>query len=178
MSRKNFQQVDLDAAARLFNSGNAKNRSVQDYLGCKPRAVTNLRKRMAITSNDGITYQSYIPAKRGRKAVGVIEIQNDVQTLLELVAENPQITKTEMRAELEISSYMLEKVLKATGLRHQRAHKQPRTRNTAQLLQERQAFARGTINLPDEERIFLDETGFNLHTQAEYGWAPGYQSFL
>ena len=100
-------------------------------------------------------------------------MQPYADTLLQLVAENPQVTKVEMEVELGISRYRLNQVIKRAGITHKRCHRQPITRNTANLIQERQIFAQAIVNIPEDRRIFLDETGFNLHTQFEYGWAPG-----
>ena len=94
--------------------------------------------------------------------------------MLELVAENPQVTKVEMMIELGVTRYTLNKLLRRTKITHKRAHRQPTVRNTPQLIQERRNLAAGLINLPDEQRIYLDETGLNLHTQTEYGWGSSW----
>jgi len=60
---------------------------------------------------------------------------------------------------------MLRRIIKFSRISHKRAHKQPRTRNTANIIQERRNFAIGLIDAPDERRIYLV-------AQDEYGWAP------
>ena len=89
-----------------------------------------------------------------------------------MIAENPQVTRTEIKYELNVTDYTLRILIKNTKISHKRAHRQPLTRNTPQLLQERRTFALSLINVPD--RIYLDETGFSLHTQDNYGWAPSH----
>ena len=169
-----MNENDLATAAGLFNAGGHTNVEVSNILGCKPRTVTNLRKRLAVATEEGVTYQAppVPPKKRGRKTKDNTDLQPYRERLLELIGENPQITKVEMRVELGVSDYMLRRIIKFSRISHKRAHKQPRTRNTANIIQERRNFAIGLIDVPDERRIYLDETGFNLHTQEEYGWAP------
>jgi len=49
--------------------GGHVNVEISNILGCKPRTVTNLRKRPAVATEEGVTYQapSVPPKKRGWK---------------------------------------------------------------------------------------------------------------
>ena len=172
--RKAINENDLATAAGLFNAGGHTNAEVSNIIGCNTRTVTNLRKRLAVATEEGVTYQNPTnpPMQRGRKKKDNADLEPYRERLLELIAENPQITKVEMRIELGISDYMLRRLIKFSRISHKRAHRQPRTRNTANAIQERRNFSIELIDVPDERRIYLDETGFNLHTQEEYGWAP------
>jgi len=171
--RTNFTQNDLDTAARLFNAENGNsNQQVATILGCNTRSVTNLRKRMAVEHKDYVNFESYVIQKRGRKVFGEVQLEPFRPRLLELIAENPQMTREEMAVELGLTLFKLKKLINLVRISHKRAIKQPRTRNSPELILERQRFAARLVNIPEEERIFLDETGFNLHTQSEFGWAP------
>ena len=75
-------------------------------------------------------------------------------------------------AELHVTEYTLRTLIKLAKISHKRAHRQPLTRNTVHLIQERRNFALSMVNVPQERRIYLDETGFNLHTLFNYGWSP------
>jgi len=70
--RKTLNENDLATAAGLFNDGRGgghTNVEISNILGCKPRTVTNLRKRPAVATEEGVTYQapSVPPKKRGWK---------------------------------------------------------------------------------------------------------------
>ena len=59
-SGRAFKQSAIDAVVRLFNGVNSKKSSASDFIGCALRAVTNLKKRMAVTSAEdviGVIYQ-------------------------------------------------------------------------------------------------------------------------
>ncbi len=170
--RKSLRLNDFATVAGLFNAGGHPNREVADIAKCSLRTVTNLKKRLAVPTPDGVEYTIPPLRGRGRKKVDDPELEQYRQRLLELIADNPQITKRDMQIELGVSDYMLRKIIKLARISHKRAYKQPRTRNSAEVIQKRRNFAVGILNVPDEQRLYLDETGFNTHTQEEYGWAP------
>ena len=56
--------------------------------------------------------------------------------------------------------------------KRKRIQKIPIERNILRVLDARQNYSREICQLPDERLIFLDETGFNLHTCEYFGYAP------
>lgn len=170
--RKCFKPNDIATASCLFNAGEHTNQQVANIVGCKLRSISSLKNRMTRTTNDEVRYEPYLPNKRGRKKLNRQALEPLEVRLLELIAENPQVTKVEMKSELGVTDYTLRVLIRQTKISHKRAHRQPSTRNTPQLIQDRRTFALSLVNVPNERRIYLDETGFNLHTQENYGWAP------
>jgi len=168
--RKCFKTEDLETASRLYNADKDIIFKISVVLGCKLRAVSGLKNRMAVTSSEGVRYEPYKPNKRGRKKLSDQALLPLQERLLELVAENPQITRDDMMRELNVTDYALRILIKRANISHKRAHGQPLIRNTPQLIQKRRDFAITFLNVPQERRIYLDETGFNLHTQDNYGW--------
>ena len=53
-----------------------------------------------------------------------------------------------------------------------RLAKVPAGRNSDKNLDQRRAYALSMSNISDASLIFLDETGFNLHTSCNYGYSP------
>ena len=63
--RKALSENDLTTTAGLFNAGGHTNVEISNILGCKPRTVTNLRKRLAVATGEGETYQAPpVPLKK------------------------------------------------------------------------------------------------------------------
>ena len=66
-SRKSFKGQDIEAAVRLLSNPSNKNAQIAEFLGCKERTVTNLRKKMAVTTEQNITHPAFDPPKRGKR---------------------------------------------------------------------------------------------------------------
>ena len=59
-----------------------------------------------------VRYESYLPGKRGRKKLNNQTLQPLEVRLLELIAENPQVTRKEMEHELNVTDYTLKILIK------------------------------------------------------------------
>ena len=174
--RKSLKRPDMATAARLMSDPRNTNAQIRQYLGCAPRTVTNLRKRIGVPTEDGdVEYGPIDPTKRGPKPK--LNNQEDRafrERLINLITENPQVTKDDMKRELGVSGYKLNQLIKDARISHKRAVQQPNVRNSPELINERHEFAQGVIELPDESLVFLDETGFNLHTQRGLWLGPNW----
>ena len=47
----------------------------------------------------------------------------------------------------------------------------PAERNSPRILEARQLYARELLNILPERLVYLDETGFNLHTTQHHGYS-------
>jgi len=66
--RKYFKMEDIATASRFFNAKENTNNQISIILGCKPRAVSSLKSRMAVTSNEEVKYEHTSPIKEEGKS--------------------------------------------------------------------------------------------------------------
>lgn len=99
------------------------------------------------------------------------------QKLYQMVTEQNELIQKEMKEVLlettreEVSQSTVSRKLKKLGFTRKRLSKLPLERNNAAIINTRAVYA-GTIGrIPDEKLIFLDESGFNLHTARSYGYS-------
>ena len=80
------------------------------------------------------------------------------------------IEKLEVNGQ-RVSQSKASKLIKEMGYRRKRLTKVP-GRNTKKNLDERKAYAISISNIQEESLVFIDDTGFNLHTSLNYGYSP------
>jgi transposase len=64
------------------------------------------------------------------------------------------------------------KLLCKMGFTRKILTKIPIERNSANVIEQRKAYCEMIDSLPDKKILFLDETGFNLHTSNNWGYSP------
>ena len=62
------------------------------------------------------------------------------------------------------SQSFVSRILNKMNITRKRLTKIPIERNSIRILDSRQSYARDVINYTNEKFLYLDETGFNLHT--------------
>lgn len=73
---------------------------------------------------------------------------------------------------INCSKSKISKILKCMNYSRKRLVKVPIERNSLNVLNLREQYCRDIINISDNSLIFLDESGFDLHTNKNYGYSP------
>ena len=81
------------------------------------------------------------------------------------------LTETLAQNGITTSAPTISRYLKGMEITRKRLSIVPRERNTPRIIDLRQEFCRRINNIQDENLVFLDETGFNLHTKQNYGYS-------
>ncbi len=74
-------------------------------------------------------------------------------------------------AGVAVSQPTVSRLLKKLSITRKRLSLVPVERNTPNAIQGRQVFGQMIRQIPDDRLVFLDETGFNLHTSMYYGYS-------
>lgn len=90
---------------------------------------------------------------------------------------NNSLTQGELKEKLAdqnmiMSQPTISRVISKIGFSRKRLSLVPAERNTVEKLSARALYATELSRIPDENSIFLDETGFNEHTRRSYGYSP------
>lgn len=98
-------------------------------------------------------------------------------TVVELVQSNNATNLEGIKRSLEESGIHTSKpticrILKGRKISRKRLQKIPAERNSPSTLGKRTTYCRMLAELDDSRLIFVDETGVNLHTNENYGYAP------
>jgi hypothetical protein len=74
--------------------------------------------------------------------------------------------------ELDTSEERIGRIITKLGYTRKRLQKSPTERNSDQVINQRDSYCEAIDNIPNSGILFLDETGFNLHTSYNYGYSP------
>jgi transposase len=75
-------------------------------------------------------------------------------------------------ADMKCSASTISRTMKSMNYTRKRLKPIVASRNSEQVIHERHVYSLHLTNIADDQLIFLDETGFNLHTCAGFGYAP------
>ena len=111
--------------------------------------------------------------KKGRPQGQSNILKSELRVLLE---RDPSHTTRSLKDTLfqngiTTSAPTISRYLKAMEITRKRLTSVPRERNTLRTIDLRQDFCSRINNIQDENQVFLDETGFNLHTKQNYGYS-------
>ena len=137
------------------------------------RAIKNIMEK-------GVEYinaydAKYLEARQSSRINHQDEIAfNLVENLLK---ENPSITQKGiqdwlMQNGILASQPKISRIIEKLNYTRKRLSKLPEGRNLPENLEKRREYVLSAINHQDSDFIFVDETGFNLHTNKYYGYAP------
>lgn len=132
--------------------------------------VYNIISKIASGASD----QEILDKKRGRPKKDLTIIKNEISRML---LQDNSFVQSEIASELRkknitISQSSISRILKDMNYTRKRLVKIPIERNCSTILTKRQEYARTIEYLPNENLVFLDETGCNLHITRNYGYSP------
>uniref|UniRef100_A0A0N5BMI8 Arg_repressor domain-containing protein n=2 Tax=Strongyloides papillosus TaxID=174720 RepID=A0A0N5BMI8_STREA len=156
LSKENFSKKDISLITGLSIS--TVNKNLVKILNC---------------SENDQPIESVIQQK-GRKKVDRSLIYDKIA---EIVQCDNSLTQRGIQEKLKeenihLAQYQISLFLKEMKITRKRLKKKPATIVSPQLIEARKNYARTVRGIPDHYLLFLDETGFNLHTTNNYGYSP------
>ena len=142
-----------------------KSKKIADVVGISQRSAQRWIKKLA--------YESMETKKKGRKQISKQSLQNEIEMIvnddcsltLQGIADN-------MINEPIVSKSTVCRELKKMGYTRKRLKIVTQQANAAEIIEQRFAYSIHLAHIPDDVIIYLDETGFNLHTSQHFGYAP------
>lgn len=134
--------------------------------------VRSIAKKISTIENYAENFKSaYENRKSPRRLVSYASI------IREMIDSNNNISQKEIQEELEaigirISQATISRTIKSLEYSRKRLTIVPIERNTPTNIESRRIYARMITELKDENLFFLDECGFNSHTNNHYGYSP------
>jgi len=100
-----------------------------------------------------------------------------LQGVGQIVQNDPTLTQKGISEQLQQSGVNISRgsvcnTLKKLGLSRKRVKRVASKTITPQLIADRKSYALLLRTMPTDKLLFLDETGFNLHTSRNYGYSP------
>ena len=142
-------------SAQIATTLNTSKRTDQRWVASiEPNIVTSSRKRGPVRRN----------TMAMRAEVEAIIASDNALTGKRIIERLPE--------ELRCSKSKLSRIIKSMSYTRKRLKPIAAARNSERVISERHVYALRMANALDEELIFIDETGFNLHVCASFGYAP------
>ena len=156
----------ISIAKSLYDRG-APSSEISETTGMSIRSTQLFIQKY---SSDG----TFATKKCGRKpSIDTDELKKALESML---SENSTLSIDDMSEQLplnlKVGKSKISQTLKLMGWSKKRIRTIPNERNTARVIEERKSYVYSICNRPDEDLIFLDETGINLHVGPNFGWSP------
>jgi len=102
---------------------------------------------------------------------------NEKAVLINALSVHADYTQADLREKLHSNDFNVSqstvcRILKSMKYTRKRLVKVPVERNSQSVIDQRILYANDLNSIRNESIIFLDETGFNLHTGLSYGYSP------
>jgi transposase len=162
---------------KIFIEMNTNGKSVDEIassLRISTISVKRMKKRYFEGAYDNLHSFKTSGQKKSENTGRNMELKEKLAMKL---TENPIITLKRLSNELvteniKASESTVCRTLKAMEYTRKSVTRVPADRNTINNKNIRQTYARELINISDDNLIFLDESGFNLHLSRNYGYSP------
>lgn len=158
-----------DIVERMYEAGEST-RKIAEFTEMSIRSVQKYIKDH-ISDTEGEKWKKFKPRERSRND----KYQQVVEEIGRVVENDCTLTQKQMIDQLpdhlKVSTKSVSKALKELGYTKKRLRKVPIERNTPNNIKNRKKFAAKIRQYPDDRLYYLDETGFNLHTTTNYGYA-------
>ena len=121
----------------------------------------------------GISDEDIVAVKKGRKSSPNENLKCKIRTLIH---RDPSHTLRSINEELNLRNISaapptIAKYLKQMEFTRKRLSLVPLERNSMRNVDARQEYCQNINSVRDSNLVFLDETGFNLHTKKQYGYS-------
>ena len=155
----------LSVLKALVSSGSSPE-IISRTLGISPRSAR--RWAAEIQTNPDVKLGS-----PGRPKIDNQERKNEIAVI---VGDDCALTGVgiveRMPKSMQFSRSTMCRDLKSMNYTRKRLKQVVAERNSARVIGERYSYALRFTNIRDDEAVFIDETGFNLHVCSHYGYAP------
>ena len=174
-SRKKRVTLTMDNIKKIISmkEKNYKVSEIAEIVEMSTVGVYKILNRISIAEENGNDPLTII-RKLGRK---IQDNMPAVQSIAEIVQFDNTLTQRQMKAKLEernvsYSQPTISRLLHKAEITRKRLKARPSLTQTPAHLEKRKVYAREIRVLSNELLIYIDETGFNLHTGAKYGYSP------
>lgn len=146
-----------------------KTKEICELMGLSKPTVSKVLNYIQL---DGKNYvDNFVPRKKPR-SVSLTAIRH----IEKLVTDAPACTQKSMKASLaetgiELSQPTISRRLKNAQITRKRLSLIPIERNSPRLIEDRLKYAMSLRNIEKTKIVYVDETGFNLHTNKHYGYS-------
>ena len=159
MTTQKLTQEKIEIALTMFR-GEATPREVAETIRSSIRTGQRLRNDME-QRYEREEWKLKERKKKGPKRQDREELRS---SLLQAIHEQPQSTRKELAETLGVSTITIGNAMKEFGITRKRITRTPVARNSDEVIAARMEFENHRIMDRYEDLLFLDETGFNLHT--------------
>lgn len=167
LTKKDVQQV------KNMKEDNKKAKDIAKDVMISIATVYKIIQKLEINNGDvDKVVESFL--KSGRKPNLNLDVLNKVGEAIQndCCFTQKGIAQHLLGQSIEISQPTVCRTLKKLGVTRKRVNRVAENTLSPQLIAERKQFALKLRTIPKEKLLFLDETGFNLHTSRNYGYSP------
>ena len=172
-SRKKRQTITIDIVKRIrkYVDKNSSAKAIADTEDLTLPTVYKILNKIS----EGVSDEKIACVKKGRKAQPFSVVQNKISQIL---LKDASYTQPEISEELLLqtgikrSRSSISRILKTMEYSRKRLVIIPEARNTPKNIDSRQNYAREVKFIANDNLVFLDESGFNLHQTRNYGYSP------
>lgn len=172
--RKIITKEIYEIVNRLLRDESKTIKEIAETVDLSPKTVTNISKTLEFEFGN---YESLNESKK-KKALLKRDVVKPIDLVINnFIACNNDITLKEIKEELfkkmevSLSISSISRKLKKLGITRKRLSLIPEERNSLEKIDQRAIYAAEVSKYTISNLVFLDETGFNLHTSRKYGYS-------
>jgi len=115
----------------------------------------------------GMSAEEILNIKKGRPSNLNEDLKSEIRNILDVDPSNTlkSLANNLNNKNINAAPSTISKYLKKMEFTRKRLSLVPQERNSPRVIDERQRYCRLMNNVPNSDLVFLDETGFNLHTK-------------
>ena len=175
-ARKTRTAVTLENLKTCSNMmmANAKPKEITSAIGLSSKAIYKMITNIHHAKENNMPLCSILK-KYGPKSTDMLSVSH--RKVLEIIQDDCSLTQkgigTKLKAEgLQISQPTISNILSRNEITRKRLVKKSDKVISPEVLKQRKVFSMELRRIPNNRILYLDETGFNLHTTSHYGYSP------
>ena len=144
-------------------------KEIQELIGFSYSATVNLIRKLS----NGMTENEILGTKKGPKFKENSAIKSQVSAIVESdnsLVQNEIVDILQSSGITRTQGYV-SRLLKKMGITRKRLTRIPFERNCPRVIDARHSYVREMEFVSNDQLVFLDETGVNLHTSSNYGYS-------
>jgi len=170
--RISLTKEKIKTAFALFNNG-ASTSTVATALSCSLRTAQRLKDKSIPDEVTEPQSSHYSPQKRGPKHNPHREAERS-ERVKAVLTQEPDCAQEDImeKAGMSLSQPSISRVIKKMGWSKKKLQRVPVERNSEANTNRRRAYASEIYQLSNQQLVFIDETGHNLHMTCNRGYSP------
>lgn len=168
---------EVEVVNRMVRDG-ASAKTIKEFTGQSLRSAQRILNQAAPKD----TASTYTPISRksgGRVKKDLAPLKAHIRAIID--SDNSLTMKgiaSRLPPGTQCTTRVIAKCIKEIGYTRKRLQHVPINRNSERVINDRTLYCNNIAEVRDEDLVFLDETGFNLHTDATYGYSLANQPAL